>query len=193
MRATVMFQAGDVRIENVPDPKIIGLKRGGKMHRSTSAKFQMRSVLLIAFVLVSLAAAVIASGTGKAPNVASSNSEQAASERNQSMKINIRIANKLVTATLVDNTTARDFISFLPLNLSIDDYSGARSSVICQRRSRKTVREHIAIRWVTSLTGLPLTILPFTTSKVVNRYLRQESSPLERSMQAQKRSTCRVR
>ena len=63
----------------------------------------MRSVLLIALVLVvSLAAAVIASGTGKAPNVASSNSEQAASERSrQSMKINIRIANKLVTATLV--------------------------------------------------------------------------------------------
>jgi hypothetical protein len=86
----------------------------------------MRSVLLIALVLVvSLAAAVIASGTGKAPNVASSNSEQAASERSrQSMRINIRIANKLVTATLVDNPTARDFISLLPLNLSMDDLFG---------------------------------------------------------------------
>lgn len=40
------------------------------------------------------------------------------------MKINIRIASKVVTATLVDNETARDFISLLPLNLSMDDLFG---------------------------------------------------------------------
>jgi hypothetical protein len=95
------------------------------MHRSTSAKFPTKIVLLIALVsVVSLAAAVVASGTGKVRNVASSNSEQAAFERSQSMKINIRIANKVVTATLVDNKTARDFISLLPLNLSMDDLFG---------------------------------------------------------------------
>ena len=40
------------------------------------------------------------------------------------MKINLRIANKVVTATLVDNETARDFISLLPLNLSMNDLFG---------------------------------------------------------------------
>jgi hypothetical protein len=68
---------------------------------------------LIALVLaVSLAVAAVASG------------EQAASERSQSMKINIRIAGKVVSATLADNETAREFISLLPLNLSMNDLFG---------------------------------------------------------------------
>lgn len=80
------------------------------MYRSTSTT---RKVLLIALMLaVSLAAAAVASGG------------QAASERSQSMKINIRIAGKDVTATLADNETACDFISLLPLNLSMNDLFG---------------------------------------------------------------------
>jgi hypothetical protein len=40
------------------------------------------------------------------------------------MKIKITIAGKVVTATLVDNETARDFVSLLPLNLSLNDLFG---------------------------------------------------------------------
>jgi hypothetical protein len=44
--------------------------------------------------------------------------------RSGSMKINIEIAGKTVTATLTDNDTARDFVRFLPLKLSMNDLCG---------------------------------------------------------------------
>ena len=40
------------------------------------------------------------------------------------MKIKISVAGKALTATLVDNETARDFVSLLPLNLSMNDLFG---------------------------------------------------------------------
>jgi hypothetical protein len=40
------------------------------------------------------------------------------------MKINITIGGKILTATLADNATARDFVSILPLNLSMKDLFG---------------------------------------------------------------------
>jgi hypothetical protein len=40
------------------------------------------------------------------------------------MKINIKLGGKLLTATLADNTTARDFVSVLPLNVSMNDLFG---------------------------------------------------------------------
>jgi hypothetical protein len=40
------------------------------------------------------------------------------------VKISIKIGGKILTATLVDNQTARDFLSLLPLNLSMDDLFG---------------------------------------------------------------------
>jgi hypothetical protein len=40
------------------------------------------------------------------------------------MKINIKIGGKVLTASLADNATARDFVSLLPLNLSMKDLFG---------------------------------------------------------------------
>lgn len=37
------------------------------------------------------------------------------------MKINIRASGKTVAATVLDNPTARDFVSLLPLNLTMND------------------------------------------------------------------------
>jgi hypothetical protein len=37
------------------------------------------------------------------------------------LKIRLRIENRVLTATLIDNKTARDFISLLPLTLTMDD------------------------------------------------------------------------
>ncbi len=39
------------------------------------------------------------------------------------MKISITIKDKVITATMADNETARDFISLLPLPLTLEDYS----------------------------------------------------------------------
>jgi hypothetical protein len=40
------------------------------------------------------------------------------------MKINLTIGGKVITATLADNTTARDFVSLLPLNVWMKDLFG---------------------------------------------------------------------
>jgi hypothetical protein len=37
------------------------------------------------------------------------------------IQIRLRIENRVLTATLIDSTTARDFISLLPLTLTMDD------------------------------------------------------------------------
>jgi hypothetical protein len=40
------------------------------------------------------------------------------------MRINVRIADQLLTATSADNATARDFVSVLPLSVSMKDLFG---------------------------------------------------------------------
>ena len=40
------------------------------------------------------------------------------------MKININIGGKILTASLADNATARDFASVLPLSMSLNDLFG---------------------------------------------------------------------
>jgi hypothetical protein len=40
------------------------------------------------------------------------------------MKIKLTVGDKVLTATLVDSKTTRDFISLLPLTLTLKDYAG---------------------------------------------------------------------
>ena len=40
------------------------------------------------------------------------------------MKIRLKVGNKVLTATLADNKTARDFVSLLPLTLTMNDLFG---------------------------------------------------------------------
>lgn len=42
-----------------------------------------------------------------------------------SLKINITIGDRVITATMEDNVTAHDFLSRLPLNVTLNDYAGA--------------------------------------------------------------------
>jgi hypothetical protein len=41
-----------------------------------------------------------------------------------SMKIRLTVGDKVLTATLIDSATTRDFISLLPLTLTLKDYAG---------------------------------------------------------------------
>jgi hypothetical protein len=47
-----------------------------------------------------------------------------ASERTTNVKIRISIGDKVVIATVADNATARDFVSVLPLNVSMKELFG---------------------------------------------------------------------
>lgn len=47
--------------------------------------------------------------------------QAAFSEGTQNMKINITVSGKTLTATVMDNPTAKDFVSLLPLTMSMED------------------------------------------------------------------------
>ena len=47
--------------------------------------------------------------------------QAASSEGTQNMKINITVSGKTLTATAMDNPTAKDFVSLLPLTMSMED------------------------------------------------------------------------
>jgi len=63
-------------------------------------------------------------GQSKARNASSPNPQRISSQGSDHMKININIGGKILTATLADNATARDFVSLLPLNVSMNDLFG---------------------------------------------------------------------
>jgi hypothetical protein len=48
---------------------------------------------------------------------------EAANKRVDNMRISIKVGNETVTATLVDSETTRDFVSQLPLTLTLKDYA----------------------------------------------------------------------
>jgi len=49
--------------------------------------------------------------------------------RDSKIKITITIGDKVLTAMLNDNPTTRDFISLLPLTLTLDDYAGTEKVI----------------------------------------------------------------
>ena len=79
-----------------------------------------RTLLLSALVM----ATSLVPGQSKARNASSPNPQRVSSQRSDHMKININIGGKILTATLADNATARDFVSLLPLNVSMNDLFG---------------------------------------------------------------------
>jgi hypothetical protein len=78
-------------------------------------------------MLSSLAPVIVALGAIALAGAPSSGqaAAQAASDRQVgSMKIRIHVAGTSMTGTLADNATARDFVSLLPLTVTLEDYAG---------------------------------------------------------------------
>ncbi|WP_242049205.1 cyclophilin-like fold protein [Aulosira sp. FACHB-615] len=48
---------------------------------------------------------------------------QISTKQADSMKINIKVKDKVITATLINSKTTQDFISLLPLTLTLEDYA----------------------------------------------------------------------
>jgi hypothetical protein len=73
---------------------------------------------------LTLAMSLITTGTSEAETPSSSKPQRAPSETSHNMKINIKISGKTLTATLANNPTAQDFLSLLPLKISMNDLFG---------------------------------------------------------------------
>ena len=50
------------------------------------------------------------------------------------MKIRLRLDSTVLTATLVDSKTTQDFVSLLPLTLTLEDYAGTEKTSVLPGR-----------------------------------------------------------
>jgi Cyclophilin-like family len=148
-----------------------------------------KRLLMSAFVLV----LSVMPGPSGARTASGATPQKASFERSQYMKININIGGKILAASLADNATARDFVSVLPLTLSMKDCSGARSTVICRSSFRKMVPGRIGTRSAISPIGLRITSSLSTTSKLESRSLRRALFLSRRWTVARRHSTYRAR
>jgi hypothetical protein len=72
--------------------------------------------------------------TSASSEIPSETPTELSSEQANRMKINIRIGNEVVTATLIDSKTTQDFISLLPLTLTLEDYANTEKISDLPRR-----------------------------------------------------------
>lgn len=64
-----------------------------------------------------------AAGNGANVNESPKQAKEVSNQQVESMKIRIRVEDKVLTATLLDSKTTRDFVSQLPLTLTLEDYA----------------------------------------------------------------------
>jgi hypothetical protein len=81
----------------------------------------MRRTLVALMTVLSSIVQSVHAGEDRPANPATL--RQAADQRTNAMKIRIKAGDKVITATLVDNATSRDFVSLLPLELTLQDYA----------------------------------------------------------------------
>jgi hypothetical protein len=87
-------------------------------------KTAKRKLKLLALALM-MCLNQIACGAGKdtVGSTPPAQTNEVANKKAGDMKIRIKIGGKVVTATLNDSQTARDFVSLLPLTLTLEDYA----------------------------------------------------------------------
>src|SRR5882757_2888359 len=62
---------------------------------------------------------------------------EASHQRTNTMKIRIKLEDRILTATLEDTATSRDFVSLLPLTLTLEDYAATEKISNLPRRLSK--------------------------------------------------------
>jgi hypothetical protein len=100
----------------------------------------------------------IAYGAGKdtGGSTPPAQTNEVANKKVEEMKIRIKIGQKVVTATLNDSQTVRDFVSLLPLTLTLEDYAKTKKSAICRESYLPKARPRAAIRLSAILLITPL-------------------------------------
>lgn len=57
------------------------------------------------------------------------------SNENETLKINITVDGKTVTATLIDNSASRDLVSHLPLEINLEDFNNTTEKIFYPKPS----------------------------------------------------------
>jgi hypothetical protein len=98
------------------------IDRDRAVERVVEAEETMNPKVYLVPLGLLLALGVIACDGSARPNA---NSPAPATQPSSNMKINLKLPDKTLTATLYDTPSARDFASMLPLTLTLEDYSKA--------------------------------------------------------------------
>lgn len=85
---------------------------------------QKRMLILVLALLMSLSDSACRADNSMTISTPSKIPNEISTERANSMKINIKVGDKVVTATLIDSKTTGDFVSLLPLTLTMNDLFG---------------------------------------------------------------------
>ncbi|WP_233154029.1 cyclophilin-like fold protein [Scytonema sp. HK-05] len=81
-------------------------------------------LILVLALVMSLSYSACRADNSMPSSASSKMPTEISTQQANSMKINIKVGDKVVTATLIDNPTAQDFISLLPLTLTMNDLFG---------------------------------------------------------------------
>ena len=84
---------------------------------------QKRMLILVLALAMSLSSSACRADNSTTNNAPLETPTELSTEPVNRMKINIKVGNEVVTATLIDSKTTRDFVSLLPLTLTLEDYA----------------------------------------------------------------------
>jgi hypothetical protein len=84
---------------------------------------QKRMLILVLALAMSLSYSACRADNSMTSSASSKMPTEISTKQADSMKINIKVGDQVVTATLIDSKTTRDFISLLPLTLTLEDYA----------------------------------------------------------------------
>ncbi|MEW5861504.1 MAG: cyclophilin-like fold protein [Cyanobacteriota bacterium] len=80
-------------------------------------------LILVLALAMSLSSSACRSDNSITSNAPPEIPAELSTEQANRMKINIKVGNEVVTATLIDSKTTQDFISLLPLTLTLKDHA----------------------------------------------------------------------
>jgi len=111
-----------------------------------------RSIFLTLILATMLSGTVASAQTEVVKPGAAEISREASHQRTNTMRIHIRLEDRILTATLEDTATSRDFVSLLPLTLTLEDYAATEKISNLPRRLSKEPLQEVIRQLATSLT-----------------------------------------
>ncbi len=85
--------------------------------------YQQKMLILVLALVMSLSYSACRADNSMTSSASLKMPTEISTKQADNMKINIKVKDKVVTATLIDSKTTQDFIALLPLTLTLKDYA----------------------------------------------------------------------
>ena len=89
----------------------------------------MKKFLLIPLMLLTVMSMAACGGSDDDPVMPAPETPEQPETPTTSMKLNITVGSRTITATMEDNAAARDFLSRLPLEVTLNDYNNITEKI----------------------------------------------------------------